>query len=332
MPPHDTGATDSKSTARGVARGDSPGCLWLDVSLTWVEGSKDFDKHCPAMDGHHLLVYTLSGTGQLFQQQGKRELRADFAPRSVMIRPAGSSERVYGAVPERLRISVSERLVVEAMAQIGGAGTVDLVPVRNVNDPLIRRGASILWAELHKPQHPAQRMLVEGVATMMATHLARNYDARSRPRDDPPRPLDPGALRSVIGYMHDHIAEHIALDELSRVAGVSRFHFVRLFRRTTGMTPMRYLESCRIEFARKLLRDGNRSMPEIATAAGFADHSHFVKRFRRHAGCTPGQYAAQIAGWTDGRHSLPATSNDFLDEANPRSHGGAESMPRHARA
>jgi AraC family transcriptional regulator len=331
MPPHDTGATDSKSTARGVARGDSPGCLWLDVSLTWVEGSKDFDKHRPAMDGHHLLVYTLSGTGQLCQQQGKRELRADLASGSVMIRPTGSSERAYGSVPERLRISVSERLVVEATAQIGDAGTVDLVPVRNVNDPLICRGASILWAELLKPQHPAQRLLVEGVATMMATHLARNCDARSRPRDDPRRPLDPGMLRSVIGYMHDHMAEHIALDELSRVAGVSRFHFVRQFRASTGVTPMRYLESCRIEFARKLLRDGTGSMPEIAIAAGFTDHSHFVKRFRRHAGCTPGQYAAQIAGWTDGRHSLPATSNDFLDEANPPSHGGAETMPRHAR-
>jgi AraC family transcriptional regulator len=291
----------SKSTASSVARSDSPGCLWLDVSLTWVEGSKDFDKHCPATHGQHLMVYTLSGTGRLFQQQGKRELYADFAPGSVMIRPAGSSERVYGAVPERLRIGVSERLVVEAMAEIGGARTVDLMPVLNVNDPLIRRGASILWAELLKPRHPAQRLLVEGVATMMAAHLVRHYDARSRPRDEPERRLDPGALRSVMGYMHDHIAEHIALDELSRVARVSRFHFVRLFRATTGMTPMRYLESCRIEFARKLLREGNQSMAEIAIAVGFADHSHFVKRFRRHAGCTPGQYAAQIGDWTDSR-------------------------------
>jgi hypothetical protein len=178
-----TAAADRNRQPPASARGDSLGSLWPDVSLTWVEGSNDFDQHCPAMGGHHLMVYTLSGTGRLFQQQGRRELHADFAPGSVMIRPAGSSERIYGSVPDRLRVGVSERLVVEAMAQIGGASTVELVPVLNVNDPLIRCGVSILWAELLQPQHPAQRLLVESVATMLAAHLVRNYDARSRPGD-----------------------------------------------------------------------------------------------------------------------------------------------------
>jgi hypothetical protein len=153
-------ATDSKSTTSSIARGDSLDRLWLDVCLTWVEGSKNFEKHCPTVDGHHLVVYALSGTGRLFQRRGKRELHADFAPGSVMIRPADSRERVYGAVPERLRVGVSKRLVVEAMEQIRGTSTVDLVPALSVNDPVIRHGASILWAELVKPLHPAQDLLV----------------------------------------------------------------------------------------------------------------------------------------------------------------------------
>jgi AraC family transcriptional regulator len=295
--------TDSKSTTSGVAQGN-PDRLWPDLSLTRVRGSRDFDNHCPAIDGHHLIVYTLSGTGRLFLQQGKSELHADFVPGSVMIRPAGSIQRVYGAVPERLRVGISERLVAEAMAEIGGSSTVDLVAVLSVNDPLIHRGASILWDELLKPQHPAQRLLVEGVATILAAHLVRSYDARSRPPDDLARGLDPAALRSVMGYMHDHIDRHIALDELSNVARVSRFRFIRLFRASTGLTPMKYLESRRIEFARKLIRENNMSMAEIAVAVGFVDQSHFAKRFRRHAGCTPGQYAAEIGGWTGSRRRI----------------------------
>ena len=308
-------ATGSKSTAAG----DGPGRLCLNVSLTRVEGSTDFDARCPAIDGFHLVVYTLSGTGRLFRQQGKRELHADFAPGSVMIRPAGSSERVYGCVPERLRVGVSERLVAEAMAEIGSASTVDLVPVLNTYDPLIRRGVSLLWGELLRPRHPAQSLLVEGVATMLAAHLVRNYDARSRPSHDPGRRLEPAALRLVVGYMHDHIDQPIALDELSNLAGVSRFQFIRLFRASTGLTPMKFLESCRIDFARKLIRESNRSMPEIAVAAGFADQSYFVKRFRRHAGCTPGQYSAQIRGRTGGRPkvrtSWPAAAKFPLPES-----------------
>jgi hypothetical protein len=166
----------------GAAGGGSPDRVWPDLSLTRVGGSRDFDNHCPAIDGHHLIVYTLSGTGRLFQQWGKGELHADFAPGSVMIRPAGSIERLYGAVPERLRVGISERLVAEAMAEIGRASTVDLVPVLNVNDPLIHRGASILWDELLKPQHPAQRLLVEGVATMLAAPwFAATMPSRAHP-------------------------------------------------------------------------------------------------------------------------------------------------------
>jgi AraC family transcriptional regulator len=163
---------------------------------------------------------------------------------SIKVNEKTHSERVYGAVPDRLRIGVLVRFIVEAMAQVGAASTVDLVPVLNVNDPLIRSGASILWAELLEPRHPAQRLLVQSVATMLAAHLARNYDARSRPRADPARRLEPVALRSVIGYMHDHIAEHIGLDELSRVARVSRFYLVRLFRASTGTTPMPSRADC----------------------------------------------------------------------------------------
>jgi hypothetical protein len=49
--------TDSKSTASSLARGDSPDRLWPYPSLTRVAGSRDFDNHCPAIDGHHLIVY-----------------------------------------------------------------------------------------------------------------------------------------------------------------------------------------------------------------------------------------------------------------------------------
>jgi AraC-like DNA-binding protein len=88
------------------------------------------------------------------------------------------------------------------------------------------------------------------------------------------------------------------------------------------LTPMKFLESCRIEFARKLIRESNRSMTEIALATGFADQTYFGKRFRRNSGCTPGQYAAQIRGRTGGRPKVrtswprsPAASSFPLPES-----------------
>jgi len=123
----------------------------------------------------------------------------------------------------------------------------------------------------------------------------------SRPvRDLSPAHL-PGAPRStaladpVLGrlaaFVEDNLNRSIALSELAAVANVSKFHFCRLFKRSTGITPMTFVEQLRIDHARRLILGTALALAEIALLTGFADQSHFTRRFRRLVGVTPAVFA-----------------------------------------
>ncbi len=103
------------------------------------------------------------------------------------------------------------------------------------------------------------------------------------------------SLRRARDHIDRSYAAELDLDGLARVAGVSKFHFVRSFEAAYGETPMRYLTRRRIERAQDLLRHANLTVPEICTAVGFASLGSFSARFRELVGMTPTAYRARWA-------------------------------------
>jgi len=102
--------------------------------------------------------------------------------------------------------------------------------------------------------------------------------------------LSAGALKRARTFMEANLGESLTLDDLAGAAGVSRFHFARLFRVSTGSSPMNYLMQQRIARAQLLLLHGDRSVCDIAAALGFCDQSHFSRTFRRMTGQTPREF------------------------------------------
>jgi len=88
-------------------------------------------------------------------------------------------------------------------------------------------------------------------------------------------------------WMEAHSHEPIDLDRIARGAGLSPFHFLRLFAGALGVTPHQYVIRLRLRHAARLLADGARSITDIALEVGFADLSNFVRTFRRAAGVSP---------------------------------------------
>jgi AraC-like DNA-binding protein len=74
---------------------------------------------------------------------------------------------------------------------------------------------------------------------------------------------------------------------MAREAGLSTFHFLRLFARVLGVTPHQYLVRSRLRRAARLLADGDRPVTDVAFDVGFGDLSNFVNAFRRAAGVSP---------------------------------------------
>lgn len=86
----------------------------------------------------------------------------------------------------------------------------------------------------------------------------------------------------------------IGLDDLSRILGLSRFHFCTAFRLATGHTPHEWLVKLRMERARQLLADPKLSITDIALAVGYETPSSFAASFRKAAGRTPTAYRREL--------------------------------------
>ena len=87
-------------------------------------------------------------------------------------------------------------------------------------------------------------------------------------------------------YMDKHFSEDISLDIIANKALVSKFHFIRLFKKYYGRTPNQYLQEVRIEKAKKFLDKGN-SIDEVCGAIGFVSKTSFIALFKKKTGKTP---------------------------------------------
>ena len=87
-------------------------------------------------------------------------------------------------------------------------------------------------------------------------------------------------------YIDKHFSENINLDKIAGKALVSKFHFIRLFKKYYGRTPNQYLQEVRIEKAKKLLGKGN-SIDDVCIAIGFASKTSFISLFKKMTGVTP---------------------------------------------
>jgi AraC family transcriptional regulator len=85
----------------------------------------------------------------------------------------------------------------------------------------------------------------------------------------------------------------ISIEQLARECGLSRAHFARCFKATTGKSPIAWLLSQRLNRAMALLVDTNMTLTDVASLTGFADQSHFSRVFSRHVRTAPGEWRRQ---------------------------------------
>ena len=97
-------------------------------------------------------------------------------------------------------------------------------------------------------------------------------------------------------WIEAHAAEPIDLDGAARAAGLSPFHFLRLFARSLGVTPHQHLVRARLRHAARMLAEDGRSITDIAYDVGFGDLSNFVRSFHRAAGVSPRRFRQAARG------------------------------------
>jgi AraC family transcriptional regulator len=136
---------------------------------------------------------------------------------------------------------------------------------------------------------------LDEIGLAMLGGLSRLRADRSSPAAEPGARDRRTAVESAL-WIGAHASQPVRLEDAARAAGISAFHFLRLFSRVLGVTPHQYLVRSRLRRAARLLADENRPVTDVALDVGFADLSNFVRTFHRAAGVSPRQFRRAARG------------------------------------
>ena len=103
--------------------------------------------------------------------------------------------------------------------------------------------------------------------------------------------MDP--IGKALWFIESHFGGEATLEDIARVAGVSRYHLTRAFGNATGHSVMRYLRARRLTEAARSLTQGAADILQVALESGYGSHEAFTRAFRDQFGCTPEQVRAQ---------------------------------------
>lgn len=133
----------------------------------------------------------------------------------------------------------------------------------------------------------------ESLGMAMAAHLLRQYSAHDSSSDQRGG-MAPQTLRRVIDYIEANLESPLRLVSLAEVAGLSQYRFAHNFRSTVGLPPHQYVLRTRLARAKRMLRETNLSILEIAFSVGCQSSSRFNSLFKKETGTIPSAYRASF--------------------------------------
>jgi AraC family transcriptional regulator len=222
----------------------------------------------PVVD-HDLIAMRVTGSVKLTQRRVGTVHRDRATPGNVTIHPRGFESRWSWDRPGAIVVvRVSQEVLAEAAdSAVNRSQFVELRNCFGERDAFIEPILNLFAHELRQPAHPVQELIAGSLSCALAVHLVQRFNVRPTVSVADSGRLAPQALRRVLEFMHTSAAAPVTVSALAEIAGVSRFHFARMFRRTTGEGPVGYLKRIRPARARETIASNRRTSKPIATTA-----------------------------------------------------------------
>jgi AraC family transcriptional regulator len=190
-----------------------------------------------------------------------------------------------------LHLILPQNTVDLVAAEVPKAGTTLRSSLSNVSfldDPLI---TNLMFSAVAALRCGAPDFYAQASAQWLAAHLllgpSRGFEWHQSLGQER---ISDQRLSRVLEYINAHLSDRLDLRVLAKEAGISRFHFAALFSKAVGATPHRHVQHLRMQAARLMLRETDKTMLEIAVTCGFGSASHFASAFRRHFSQSPTEY------------------------------------------
>lgn len=156
-------------------------------------------------------------------------------------------------------------------------------PLIQLSEPLLLvQKLQQVYEMFHKKTPLIEAMFSKLISDMLTILLIEGINGNQAPYTN--------RLDNVIRHIHDHFSDAIRVDDLSAIAMMSPYHFIRVFKKETGYTPHEYLLQTRIQSAKYRLKSSQNPIKDICFDAGFSSESAFSTAFKRVTGMTPMGY------------------------------------------
>ncbi len=248
-------------------------------------------------DDHHLCLNL--GLPVRLEYQGTGRFKKVYVPGGfAAIVPAGQPSLWRHTVTvHHLHLYLSPALLAQTAEQMasGSGGTLTEINSVPFYDPHVEQIAHLLRLEAESGA-PHGGLYAETLASALSVRLLQ------REQDFTRLPVLPAAvkvrteLRRAVTFIQDNLASDLSLDAIAQEAGLSSYHFARLFMEAFGVPPHQYIIQARIERAKMLITQNRLPLGEVAQHVGFSDQSHFNRHFKRLVGVTPRAFARSAAG------------------------------------
>ena len=207
----------------------------------------------------------------------------------VIVFPAASEHWVrWQEQAEFLLLFLDPSLLTRVSEELASDTSIEMMASEQErDDPLLLQVVLALKAEIDEGMVASSSLYAESLTTTLAVHLLRHYTVWQPAPHEVLDKYPASLLQQVIEYIHENLDQPLTLAELSPVAGMSPYHFARLFKHVTGVPPHQYVLNTRVERARGLLLQGKLTIAQIASQVGFFDQSHLTRSFKRLVGVTP---------------------------------------------
>jgi YesN/AraC family two-component response regulator len=168
--------------------------------------------------------------------------------------------------------------VLEAMREMESTRNVPVI---------VLTGQMLTETDMARLNRGVATVLRKGLFSLDETvaHINAALERRRKVSDEARR-----LVRKAMAFLHQHYTDPIARPDIARHVGLDEDYLTTCFRQELGVTPVAYLNRYRVNQARGLLTETDKSITEIAIEVGFSDSGYFSRVFRREAGCSPEAY------------------------------------------
>jgi AraC family transcriptional regulator len=271
---------------------------WRTILARTYRDSSQAEQFTTAASPDLFVVLVTSGTYVIESRKGRSWHRATYHPGSVGVTAPGNVSvlRWHSTFPQRLEslhLYISAEMLDETSWTLDGQGLCRpqrLPDLLVLEDPLVTAAGCAIGRALREG---ASSLYADSIAQTLAVHLlyraGRDFFS---PVVQGPRStaLSERALSRVTSYMREHLHEDVNLDDLAAQANLSKYHLLRVFAKSTGFTPHRYLTRLRLRQAADLLRDTSQTVLQISIACGYHSPGQFAAAFRRQYGASPTEF------------------------------------------